>query len=486
MDMIEQARMEADAADLEEDISKEFGKFNVNAKLKWFRVIGNRIIFSIKTKGNTREIHVRANAPEVQRKLKLPLFHVVKYDFNLYLIVSREQAVYSHLPDILNSPSCRGAQAQMCLPHIVGHDVLGGVVMDDLVHFPHLLLGGSTGSGKSVGLQALITSIAYSKSPSRVNFVLIDVGATSLMPFEELPHLSCSVVRDRMTAIQTMVALTAEMERRIDLEYADPAGFKRLPRLVVVIDEFPALFMGVGKSMVKELTNNVSNLLQRGRHAKIHMVLAAQNPTYLNMKVDLGNITARIAFKCAKQNFSETILDEGGAENLAGHGDLLLRSPRYDAPQRVQGIYITPKELRQTVQYIKTRYGDADSNKFNLVLPSNNLAGSSGALGDRLTCSVVRRWPPKADQQLADVILWALEHDSISINLLMKERQFGWNTASRLVSRLEELGIVGRPDGKLPRHVIPGRPEDLPEELMEFLESTGTSRNAVICAIYSR
>lgn len=486
MEIIEQARMEADADDLGEDISKWFGKFNVNAKLKRFRIIGNRIIFTIKTKGNTRETHVRANAPEVQRKLKLPLFHVVKYDFNLYLIVSREQVVYSHLPDILNTPFCREVQAKMCLPYIIGHDVLGGVVMDDLARFPHLLLGGSTGSGKSVGLQALIISIAYSKSPSQVNFILIDVGATSLMPFEGLPHLSHPVVRDRTTAIQVLVALTAEMERRVDLEYTDPASFKRLPRLVVVIDEFPALFIGVDKAVSKALTDNISALLQRGRHAKIHVVLAAQNPTYLNMKVDLGNITARIAFKCAKRNFSETILGEGGAENLAGHGDLLMCSPQHDVPQRIQGICITPKELRQTAQYIKTRYGDLDSTKFNLIIPSNGLAESSDALGDRLTCSVVKRWPPKADQQLADVILWALERDSISTNLLMKEYKLGWNTASRLVCRLEELGIVGRPDGKLPRDVIPSCPEDLPEELMKFLESTGTSRDAVIGAIYSR
>lgn len=486
MNYIEQARIEANAADLAEDISKEFGKFSVNAKLKRLRVIGNRIIFSIKTKGNTRETHVRANAPEVQRKLKLPLFHIVRHDFNLYLIVSREQVVYSHLPDILNSPSCRGAQAQMCLPYIAGHDVLGGVVMDDLAHFPHLLLGGSTGSGKSVGLQALITCIAYSKSPSKVNFVLIDVGATSLMPFEGLPHLSCPVVRERTAAAQTLAALTTEMERRIELEYADHASFKRLPRLVVVIDEFPALFMGVEKSMVKEVTNNISNLLQRGRHAKIHMVLASQNPTLQNMKVDLGNITARIAFKCAKKNFSETILGEGGAENLAGHGDLLLRSPQFDSPQRVQGVYITPKELQQAVQHIKIRHCDATSGKFNLVLPSNDLAELSSALGDNLACSVVRRWPPKADQQLASVILWALEHDSISTNMLMKEYGFGWNTASKLVSRLEELRIVGRPDGKLPQDVIPGCPEDIPEEIIKFLEATGYSKGSVINAIYSR
>lgn len=483
---IAQIQSESDADDLGDEIIKKYSKYGVNIGVLKRVITEDRVIFIIKVKGNTREAHVRAHAPDVQLRLRLPLFYVDKFDFNLCLIVSRKKISYAHLPTILNTPNYQEAQRRMHLPYLIGYSVLGNVVMDDLSEFPHSLLGGSTGSGKSVGLQALIASVAYNKSPSKVNFVLIDVGATSLMPFEELPHLSCPVVRDRITAIQTMVALTSEMERRIGLEYTDPASFKRLPRLVVIIDEFPALFMGVDKSMVKELTNNVSNLLQRGRHAKIHMVLAAQNPTYLNMKVDLGNITARIAFKCAKRNFSETILGEGGAENLAGHGDLLICSPRRATPQRIQGIYITPKELQQMIQYIKARYGDADSNKFNLVLPSDNLAGSSGAMGNRLTCSVVRRWPPKADQQLADVILWALEHKSISTNMMMKDYNFGWNTASKLVSQLEELGIVDRPGGKLPRDVIPSRPEDLPEKLMKFLEDAGTSRNAVIDAIYSR
>ena len=146
----------------------------------------------------------------------------------------------------------------------------------------------------------------------------------------------------------------------------------------------------------------------------------------------------------------------------------------------------TPKELQQAVQHIKIRHCDATSGKFNLVLPSNDLAELSSALGDNLACSVVRRWPPKADQQLASVILWALEHDSISTNMLMKEYGFGWNTASKLVSRLEELRIVGRPDGKLPRDVIPGCPEDIPEEIIKFLEATGYSKGSVINAIYSR
>lgn len=486
MDLIEQAQIEAEADDLAEDICKHFGKFNVNISIKRPRIIGDRIVFPIKTRGNTREAHVRANAPEVQRILKLPLLHVVKLDFNLFLIASRKSIIYDRLLTILNTSAYRETCKQVQLPYIVGHDVLGGVVMEDLAQFPHLLLGGSTSSGKSVGLQALITSVAYNKSPSQVNFVLFDVGATDLMSFEGLPHLSCPVVRDRSTAIHTLTALIAEMERRIELEHIDPASFKQLPRLVVVIDEFPALFMGVDKAVSKSMTNDASALLQRGRHAKIHMVLAAQNPTYQNMKVDLGNVTARIAFKCAKRNFSETILGEGGAENLLGHGDLLLRSPRYDCPQRIQGVYIAPAELRQAVQRISACYRGTDANKFVLALPGNTPVEAVDSLGDRLSCTVPRQWPSDADQLLANVILWALEHDFVSINALVTDYHLGWNKASALFHRLEELGIIDQPDGKRPRKVIPGNPEDIPEEMVQFLIDAGYSRSSVINAIYSR
>lgn len=475
MNFVEQTQIEADADDLEESIIKQFGKYGVSIGISKRVIAEDRVVFLIKLKGNTREAHIRAHAPDVQLRLKIPLFYVDKYKFNLCLIASQKELTYDHLMAILNTPGYRKARRRMQLPYVVGHDVLGRVVMNDLAQFPHLLLGGSTNSGKSVGLQALITSIAYSKPPDRVNFVLIDVGATSLMPFEGLPHLSCPIVRDRTTAMYTLATLITEMERRVALEYADPASFKQLPRLVVVIDEFPALFMGAGKSMAKELTNNVSNLLQRGRHAKMHMVLAAQNPTSQNMKIDLGNITARIAFKCAKRNFSETILGEGGAENLMGQGDLLLRSPQFDVPHRVQGVYIAPKELQQTVQYIKEQHCGAASSKFNLTLPSNDLTGSSDALGDNLTCSVVKKWPSDADQLLASAIYWALEQDYISINALATDYHLGWNKASTLIKRLEDLGIVDRPEGKLPRKVIPTSPEDIPEELIRFLQDSGYS-----------
>lgn len=148
-------------------------------------------------------------------------------------------------------------------------------------------------------------SISYGVSPEAVNFVLVDLGANDLMPFEDLPHLACPVVRSQDVALQVLNALVVEMERRKDLELTNKQEFDALPRLVLVVDEFPALFnCAEDKRTSNALRDMVSSLLRRGRHGKIHVVLAAQNPTYQNMKVDLGNITARIAFQCAKKNFS--------------------------------------------------------------------------------------------------------------------------------------------------------------------------------------
>ena len=288
MNPLEQVVLENEINDLAENIIKQYAKYNVTIGIDIQLPLGDKFVFLIKTKRNTQEAHVQKNADEVHRKLNLPVFIVEKYDFNLYLIVSRKKISYESLFELLTNPRYRKAWQQKELPYAVGHSVLGDIVIADLATIRHLLLGGSTGSGKSIGLQALITSIASSTSPSKVNFILIDVGANDLMPFEGIPHLSCPIVQNRANAEYVLTTLAAEMEHRIALERDSPAEFNRLPRLVLVIDEFPALFMGAGKNMSKEFTNILSSLLQRGRHAKIHLVLAAQNPTFHNMKIDLG------------------------------------------------------------------------------------------------------------------------------------------------------------------------------------------------------
>lgn len=358
-------------------------------------------------KGKSREADVITYVSEVQSRLKLPLFQVVKDGYTLRIVASDQKIEYPRLLKILDNPAYEGELDEAELPYVIGYDSLSQPVVVDVSEFPHLLLGGSTNSGKSVGLQALITSNINTKLPSEVNFILIDVGAGDLIVFDGIPHLSCPVVQDYDTAHHTITALKAEMERRIKLEHTDANEFERLPRLVVVIDEFPALFTRAGNAATKALTNNISNLLQRGRHAKIHLILAAQNPTFKLMKVDLGNITARIAFRCAKKNFSEIILGEGGAEKLSSPGSLVLKSPFNNGLQYIQGIYVKPKDIQRVVQWLKSpKYQYKADNKFNLTaLPQP----PTETLGERYPCLrpiVATAGPSEQELLFAAVLFW--------------------------------------------------------------------------------
>lgn len=467
---------------MSEDIKKTFKKFNVRMDIPDWKCLEDRVRFEVTLKSSTTRTNFLKHAQDVQDRLGLPLFQPYEEDHALYLVVSEEYIKYPRLPDILDDPPKQVKKA--ALPYVVGHNVLGQASVIDLSESPHMLAGGSTGSGKTVGLQALITSIAWWRTPDNANFILIDVGAGGLAEFEELPHLSHPVIHDREAALRALAALKSEMERRVSL---GPDSQNALnPRLVVVIDEFPALFMGeTDKKISKIFSDTISGLLQRGRHAGIHLVLAAQNPTYQNMKVDLSNITTRIAFRCAKKNFSEVILGESGAENLSGHGELLLKAPQYDGLQRIQGIYIKPWELRLAVQQIKD-YPYPSTNKFNLILPDLDPAGGAAPQISQLSCSVVRNRPSGEDQLLADVIAWALEQEQISVNRVMQKFRLGWNKAVKLVERMEDLGIVGKPEGKLPREVVPAYPEDLPEELISFLQNANYSQDAIIEALCKR
>lgn len=480
MSFFEDFGTENKLADWEERIEKTYACYGVNISIKNSQMLQDRAVFILKLKGKTRETHIFAHARDVQLRLKFPVFSPIVHNFNIYLIVSDQRISYDHLPQILADIDPRKEMRGKCLPFVLGYDVVGKPFIADLASFPHLLVGGSSNSGKSVGLQALIAGVTYFRSPNEVNFILIDVGATSLMPFEEVPHLSCPIIRDMGMAYQTLIILKEEMERRIDLQTLNIGEFQKLPRLVLVIDEFPALLMGTDvRQVTKSLVNVISSLLQRGRHAGIHVVLSAQNPTFQNMRVDLGNITARMAFRCAKKNFSEIILGEGGAENLLGQGDMYFKAPYYDGLQRIQGAFISSLELQQTVNLIKQRWRGHVMHKF--VIPEaeiqriefggkNDSVGRSVAISNRL---------------FADVILWTLGQKSISCNVISETFSVGWRRANGFIRQLNEYGIVGNLDAKLPRKVLPQAIGDVPTEVMNLLENNGFSAeevSAVICS----
>lgn len=475
------------AVELAEKIEKTFKRYKVNMEIIHRWAAPDRVIFEVKLKGETRETQLLARLSDVQLRLKLPLFQAFKENYTIYIVASDREIVYDHLPQIMCSHQYMEACKKLRLPYVVGFDTIGKLIIVDLSELPHLLVAGTTYSGKSVGLQVLITGIAYSKSPSRVNLILIDVGATNLLPFDKIPHLSCPVIQNRDKACQALEELRTEMGRRIALQNSDNESFKKLPRLVLVIDEFPALFEGVeDRRVVKLMTDAISALLQRGRHAKIHVVLAAQNPTMQNMKVDLGNITGRVAFKCAKRNFSETILGESGAENLLGKGDLYFKSPQFSGLKRIKGTYMTPGELSSVIHSIRTHSLYIPANRYKIKL-SDDLSSDLG--NDLAVNRIVDSNPSKQhtdERMFAKIMIWALGHNEVSGNAIMKAFGYGWNRASHVINRLYEFGVVGDLDAKLPRKVIPQSMDEVSDKAKELLQRCGCSEDIVAETIRNR
>ena len=474
----EQPDLEVKAQDLAEDIEKAYGRFDVNVKVTVCVVQHPRICFRLKVKGKTRKAHLLTYAVDVQRRLKLPVFQIEERKFDVLLIVSEQEIKYPHLPDLLKDRDCIEAIHKMQLPYIIGYNTMGDPAAFDLAMAPHLLLGGATCSGKSVGLQALITSVAFIKSPSRVRFILIDIGANDLMPFAGLPHLACPVVREKTAALHVLAVLTDEIKRRRDLEHDNPTEFQKLPRIVLVIDELPALMQGNNKNTSNFLLDSINNILERGRHARVYAVLAAQNPTQRNIKVDLSNAAARIAFKCSKRNNADTIIEGCGAENLLGAGDMYFSFPGHDL-QRLQGIYITRRELESTIAGIGVKWIKAALSPQRFIIPDVTVQEQQEVVEfPSFQCA--------RDELFAQVAYYTLGAKTVSANKLSQVFHIGWNRADCFMKELYRLHIVSAADGKLRRRVIPQHFEDVPAELINRLTRYNITPNDVRSKIENR
>jgi S-DNA-T family DNA segregation ATPase FtsK/SpoIIIE len=306
------------------------------------------------------------------------------------------------------------------------------------------------------------------------------------MAFDGIQHLACSVIRDAVTGLRGLQALKTEMERRKNLANTNVSEFELLPRIVCVIDEFPALISGIAdKQSSKVLVETISSLLQRGRHSKIHLVLAAHNPTLKNIKVDLANITARMAFKCAKPNFSEVILGESGAELLSGNGDMYFKSSQFDGLQRIQGIYISSEDLQWAISRIKERPSSSSDAEYKFTISDAVLFPKESETGEDPAKPAITK--QDIDEGLfAKIVMWSLRHEKVSCNLLKDDFSIGWNRGAEFLERLHRLGIAGDLYGKLPRVVLPVCLEDLPTETMSLLERNGYTSEHIQEAINSR
>ncbi len=245
---------------------------------------------------------------------------------------------------------------------------------------------------------------------------------------------------------------------------------------------------GIADKKKKELAvKTLSDILRRGRHAKIHIVLAAHNPTQKNMLIDLSDIPARMAFRCAKFTNSIVALGEGGAEKLLGNGDMLFQSPFFDKPQRIQGCYVSDEQISVALKHVRLKYSSKSTKEKISDLINDDKYGFT------ITCEDLLEIEPENDIQitppikkcevdeklLAKIMLWALAHDTISCNLIKDTFCIGWKRADEFLDKLCELGIVGNIYAKLPRLVIPDKYEDLSEETIMFLNKHGYSEDVI-------
>lgn len=419
-----------------------------------------RLIFRIVLKPGTKANLIFERASDIQMALQMQLFQPFRDGLTLCLAVSKNNVIQNSLMLMLKSRMFW--QSRYWLPIAIGYDMRHEMVFDDLAKMPHDMYAGSTNSGKSMGLICLISSLIIKQPVRNVNLLIFDIGANTLGVFNEIPHLSYPIVKDNATGIYVITRLVAEMEERITLSSDE---LRNLPAVICVIDEFVSFINNINdKKQSKRLADDISDLIRRGRHAKIHMVISTQDPVLKNMQIDLGNVTNRLAFQCAKYHNSIAILGESGAEKLTGKGAMLYKSSEYPNPIHLQGAYISNDEVTGLIEYVKAAEYDS-GNKF--VIPKLN----ESELPIQI-CEGVEEVCDGRDEEFARIIIWVLGRERISANQLKQQFPMG-NRANNIIERLCKMKIVSEKFANQPRKVMPVCSDDLSPEIVCLLERYG-------------
>jgi len=489
--------LEDQADELATKIVKRYKSYGIAIAIKDndTKILKDRFIYKVKLLPGTRKDDIEKYAEDVRMSLKLLLFQVIEENTFILIVASKEFVLDNSLFRILASPEFAEVKAnkKTKIPHLVGFDAIGKPVIVDLIEYPHIMASGTTGSGKTVGLKSLLLSVILGCSPNKVKLLICD-KASEFEQFDEIPHLSYPIITDSNTFLKVMLRLKRELDRRLGIK--NNVEFPHLPTIVCVADEFLSFLSEIGnKKMINLAAETISAILRRGRHVKIHMVLAAHNPTQKNMLIDLSDIQSRMAFQCAKYTNSITILGEGGAEKLRGNGDMLFRPSNNIAPQRIQGAFISPKDIKTVLNQVRLSYNNRSQKEIERDRSLNIKYGFVINEEDLTEAEVTEEYSPivhsktnnEIDNQLfAKIIIWALEHESISGNMICDTFHIGWRRANGFLEKLNMLGITGDMYAKLPRAVLPRNIEDISVETMDFISKISISIDDLATAIQNR
>ena len=390
-------------------------------------------------------IALRLAASSVRIVAPIPGKHAVGIE-----VPNKERAIVS-FKELIDTE--HPAFRKQAVPVVLGKDITGEAQVIDLAKTPHLLIAGSTGSGKSVCVNSLILSILFKRSPQEVRMILIDPKIVELKLYNDIPHLLTPVITEPKKAFQALQYCLCEMERRYAL--LDGMGVReitsynkriverniateKLPYIVVIIDEFADLMATTGK----ELESTVARLAAMSRAVGIHLVLATQRPS-IDVITGLikANIPSRIAFMVASKTDSRIIIDQVGAEKLLGKGDMLYASATDPFPVRIQGTFVSDNEVENVVDFVK-QYGEPDYIDDEIFVDDEEPEIGSSLFGE-------------GDDPLYDqAVEIVMQAGKASASYIQRRLKIGYNRAARLVEEMEEKGLVGPANGSKPREII--------------------------------
>ena len=355
--------------------------------------------------------------------------------------IPNENKQIVRLSEILKSSAFENFPSKLTIG--LGKDISGVPIMADLAKMPHLLVAGTTGSGKSVAINSMILSLIYKSSPEHVRMIMIDPKMLELGIYDGIPHLLTPVVTDMNLAANALMWSVKEMERRYKLlakysvrnidGYNSKIGNDKsideeyLPQIVIVVDEFADLFFVVGKR-IEEL---IARLAQKARAAGIHLILATQRPS-VDVITGLikANIPSRIAFQVSSKTDARVILDQAGAENLLGNGDMLYLESGKMIPERIHGAFVSDKEVKDVINYLKQ---DVENEYLEEILENS----------DSDLKSLYKDSDNDDDDELyKDAVQIVIESDKASISYLQRRLKIGYNRAARMIEKMEEMNIV--------------------------------------------
>lgn len=363
------------------------------------------------------------------------------------------------LKSILKTDIVKNSKSKLIIP--LGRDVSGDVVVGDIAKMPHALIAGATGSGKSILVHSIVTTLLFRCSPEECRFIMVDPKRVELKKYEGVPHLLTPIIVDPEKALPALKWAVDEMTKRYKIleqlnvrdigSYNDLADVKKMPFIIIVVDEFADLMATSSNDVEKA----ICRIAQMARAVGIHLILATQRPS-VDVLTGLikANIPTRIALNVSSQTDSRVIMDQVGAEKLLGKGDMLYVPPESSKPKRVQSIYVSEKEIANVVNFIKEQEYEIESNEKIMEFGTNKIEG----LGEY------------ADDYFPQAVRIVVEEERASASLLQRRLSVGYARAARLLDELEEKGIISEQEGSKAREVYV---KDAKEILGESYEKGG-------------